>query len=178
MFLLSRPTLSDVLKPWPKQNISILPRTTLPRPRRRVVRGALSRTGRVMVVKVHSVGFSQSLGSSALSPQDSRWARFPPELPNLSRSLCACAACRMLYGVEARNTFGTMSCALASRRPRHTGWAPDMADCKASLEASPKNTNPAASTSLAAAPRRALTWSRTHAAGDIVHQKPARKRAR
>ena len=45
----------------------------------------------------------------------------------------ACAACRIPCRMEARNTFGTMSCALASRRPRHTGWAPDMADCNATV---------------------------------------------
>ena len=93
----------------------------------------------VVKVKVHSIGVSQSLDSTA--SRRPRWARSHPECPKTSavrRAHAPHAVCRM----EARNIFGTMSCALASRRPRHTSWAPDMADCDASLEAGPRKPTP------------------------------------
>ena len=113
-----------------------------------------------MVVKVYSIGVSQSLGlgSTASSPQAPGPYGTRAQTSVVRRAHAPHAA----YCMEARNTFGTMSSALASRRPRHTGWAPDMADCSASLEAGPRKPTPPLRCPLAAAPRRALTERAEH----------------
>jgi hypothetical protein len=123
--------------------------------------------GRVKVVKVHSIGVSQSLGSTASSPQ------VPPATSKPQPF--ACAACRIPHGGtwHATPSARTMSCALASRRPRHVQagrrtWPTD--SCNASLKAGPRKPTPPFRL-IAAAPRRArLTDGRAHAAGAVMHQ--------